>query len=114
MDDVPLSLFEMQKGYRRTIRDPPVCDPVRGGSGRIMLRVCRNIWIAATGKTGTIALKVRSPPRAAIRGSLKPSTCRLQPTAQAVESPGGISPPGAPRTVHDPLESHGSRCSAVA
>src|SRR5262249_46710120 len=30
------------------------------------------------------------------------------------ESPGGISPPGAPRTVHDPLESHGSRCSAVA
>src|SRR5215472_16288936 len=32
----------------------------------------------------------------------------------SVESPGGISPPGAPRTVHDPLESHGSRCSAVA
>src|SRR6202022_2321457 len=31
-----------------------------------------------------------------------------------VESPGGIPPPGAPRTVHDPLESHGSRCSAVA
>jgi len=31
-----------------------------------------------------------------------------------VESPGGISPPGAPRTVHDPLESHGSRCSAIA
>src|SRR6516225_11220441 len=31
-----------------------------------------------------------------------------------VESPGGISPPGAPRTVHDPLVSHGSRCSAVA
>src|SRR5215472_601248 len=31
-----------------------------------------------------------------------------------VESPGGISPPGAPRTVHDPLESHGSRCSTVA
>src|SRR6266700_1990628 len=29
------------------------------------------------------------------------------------ESPGGISPPGAPRTVHDPLESHGSRCSTV-
>src|SRR5215469_2541532 len=31
-----------------------------------------------------------------------------------VESPGGIAPPGAPRTVHDPLESHGSRCSVVA
>ena len=31
-----------------------------------------------------------------------------------VESPGGISPPGAPRTVHDLLKSHGSRCSAVA
>ena len=35
-------------------------------------------------------------------------------TPADVESPGGISPPGAPRTVHDPLESHGSRCSAVA
>ena len=31
-----------------------------------------------------------------------------------VESPGGLSPPGAPKTVHDRLESHGSRCSAVA
>ena len=31
-----------------------------------------------------------------------------------VESPGGIAPPGAPKTVRDPLESHGSRCSAVA
>src|ERR1035437_114115 len=30
-----------------------------------------------------------------------------------VESPGGISPPGAPRTVREPLDSHGSRCSAV-
>src|SRR5215467_11491914 len=38
---------------------------------------------------------------------------RLQISA-VVGSPGGISPPGAPRTVHDPLESHGSRCSAVA
>ena len=33
---------------------------------------------------------------------------------EIVESPGGVSPPGAPKTVHDPLESHGSRCSAVA
>ena len=31
----------------------------------------------------------------------------------AGESPGGISPPGAPRTVLEPLGSHGSRCSAV-
>src|SRR5262245_41746073 len=43
----------------------------------------------------------------------------LDPTEVApeefhVESPGGLSPPGAPKTVHDPLESHGSRCSAVA
>jgi hypothetical protein len=38
----------------------------------------------------------------------------LLESCQRVESPGGISPPGAPRTVHDPLESHGSRCSAVA
>src|SRR6516165_2314552 len=31
-----------------------------------------------------------------------------------VESPGGISPPGAPRSVREPLDSHGSRCSAVS
>ena len=31
-----------------------------------------------------------------------------------VEWPGGISPPGSPRTVREPLDSHGSRCSAVA
>ena len=31
-----------------------------------------------------------------------------------VESPEGLSPPGAPKTVHDRLQSHGSRCSAVA
>ena len=31
-----------------------------------------------------------------------------------VELPGGISPPGAPRSVREPLDSHGSRCSAVS
>ena len=31
-----------------------------------------------------------------------------------VVSPGGISPAGAPRSVREPLDSHGSRCSAVS
>src|SRR4249919_1490250 len=31
-----------------------------------------------------------------------------------VESPEGLSPSGAPRTVLEPLDSHGSRCSAIA
>ena len=44
----------------------------------------------------------------------KADSRRMVGTVEVVESPGGISPPGAPRTVHDPLESHGSRCSAVA
>src|SRR4051794_17179561 len=35
-------------------------------------------------------------------------------SSQFVESPGGISPPGAPRSVHEPLDSHGSRCSAAS
>src|SRR5215467_1162077 len=34
--------------------------------------------------------------------------------APLVESPGGVSPPGAPRTVREPLDSYGSRCSAVS
>src|SRR5215471_4818696 len=51
------------------------------------------------------------------RADARPSSreggvCRRD--GRIVESPGGISPPGAPRTVHDPLESHGSRCSTVA
>src|SRR6516164_468094 len=35
-------------------------------------------------------------------------------TALDVESPGGLSPPGAPRSVREPLDSYGSRCSAVS
>src|SRR6516164_1959259 len=31
-----------------------------------------------------------------------------------VESPRGLSPPGAPRSVLEPLDSYGSRCSAVS
>ena len=31
-----------------------------------------------------------------------------------VESPRGLSPPGAPRSVREPLDSYGSRCSAVS
>src|SRR5580693_5025277 len=34
--------------------------------------------------------------------------------SEKVESPGGISPPGASRSVREPLDSHGSRCSAVS
>src|SRR5215469_12530192 len=34
--------------------------------------------------------------------------------SQVVESPGGLSPPGAPRSVREPLDSYGSRCSAVS
>src|ERR1700738_377213 len=32
--------------------------------------------------------------------------------ADFVEPPGGLSPPGAPRSVREPLDSYGSRCSA--
>src|SRR5271157_1443799 len=40
--------------------------------------------------------------------------CRSTRRLWAVESPGGISPPGAPRSMHEPLDSHGSRCSAAS
>src|SRR5713101_3812774 len=35
-------------------------------------------------------------------------------TAALVEWPGGLSPPGSPRTVREPLDSYGSHCSAVS
>jgi hypothetical protein len=42
-------------------------------------------------------------------------TTREHATIRAVvESRGGISPPRAPKTVREPLDSHGSRCSAVS
>jgi hypothetical protein len=34
--------------------------------------------------------------------------------AALVEWPGGLSPPDSPRTVREPLDSYGSRCSAVS
>jgi hypothetical protein len=69
----------------------------------ILLRNCRyNLWAAVSCVAG-----IRP------ESGVKP-TCRDSSTDAVDESPGGISPPGAPRTVHDPLESHGSRCSAVA
>ena len=40
-------------------------------------------------------------------------TCCITATDERDESPGGISPPGAPKTVREPLDSHGSRCSTV-
>ena len=43
----------------------------------------------------------------------KPSRRSSIGAAVEGESPGGISPPGAPKTVREPLGSHGFRCSTV-
>src|SRR5262249_33915208 len=52
------------------------------------------------------------------RRSLKRAHSRRSASAAGtglyVESPGGLSPPGAPRSVREPLDSYGSRCSAVS
>ena len=44
--------------------------------------------------------------------------CKVSGCAQRylthVEWPGGLSPPGSPRTVREPLDSYGSHCSAVS
>jgi hypothetical protein len=56
---------------------------------------------------------------AALPGSAEHFGCGgLEPLVRVAddeldESPGGISPPGAPKTVREPLDSHGSRCSTV-
>ena len=39
---------------------------------------------------------------------------RLARKTFMVEWPGGLSPPGSPRTVREPLDSYGSCCSAVS
>src|SRR5215470_5848379 len=47
------------------------------------------------------------------RGSARTAANLKEAGASAiVESPGGVSPPGAPRSVREPLDSYGSRCSA--
>src|ERR1700741_2049414 len=52
-------------------------------------------------------MSARCPPSTRSRPN-----CCITASDVTVESPGGISPPGAPRTVREPLDSHGSRCSA--
>src|SRR4029077_1482080 len=43
---------------------------------------------------------------------VKLTVSRRYRTAAVVESPEGLAPPGAPRSVPEPLDSYGSRCSA--
>src|ERR1700722_2801630 len=61
---------------------------------------------------------VRSGPRriqANVQLAPIPNLRSLAPgTAGFVQSPGGLSPPGSPRSVGEPLDSYGSRCSAVS
>jgi hypothetical protein len=95
-------------------KSPPPPPPVvaRGLIGPAACRrddnfVTPSINALARRPTGVLA------PPASLAAADK-TTARPESKAEFVESPRGISPPGAPRTVHDPLESHGSRCSAVA
>src|SRR6266478_840091 len=48
------------------------------------------------------------------RARANPPTFECESEPEPVEWPGGLSPPGSPRTVREPLDSYGSRCSAVA
>ena len=65
-------------------------------------------------------VRIESIPAARFRSRERPlsaPSCRygyVRRAAQVVESPGGVSPPGAPRSVREPLDSYGSRCSAVS
>src|SRR5262249_58733309 len=56
------------------------------------------------------------PPRGVGLSALAGSgpKCSWRSTSVDGESRGGIAPPRAPRTVREPLDSYGSRCSAVA
>ena len=56
---------------------------------------------------------VRGPATSRQLSGVKETCRRWGWTAEFGESRGGISPPRAPRTVREPLDSHGSRCSAV-
>ncbi len=70
-----------------------------------------NLWSVLSpslAKTGSPVARNRSPLYPQQRTFRGPRW-----TSGFVESPGGISPPGAPRTVRESLDSHGSRCSAV-
>ena len=136
MDDVPLSLLESQKGYRRTIKDRHLdqasqrrhkgglfdCHrlrPARGGSGRIMLRICRNIWIRGGrmrhhGAEGPLTICGRPPlrkgKRMAWRGAWSDAVIcpafdaagRQPPACMGVRGPGPDHPKRARGTVESP------------
>ena len=63
---------------------------------------------------GDLGLFVLRHPARIFRDWGKVDSVQLMATTGYVESPGGVSPPGAPRSVREPLDSYGSRCSAVS
>ena len=76
--------------------------------------LCRRIFASVHESAFVPCLPSRAP---VVYGSYQGISCRqrrLSTAAEDVESPGGVSPPGAPRTVREPLDSYGSRCSAVS
>src|SRR5260370_27710757 len=56
----------------------------------------------------------RKRPTCAATNDRKGRTSAAEETTVNVESPGGLSPQGAPRSVREPLDSYGSQCSAAS
>src|ERR1700738_5203801 len=73
----------------------------------------RSLSTEASGGYGWFPVLHRSPSGRRGCADCRPS-CPRSGTGRFVESPGGVSPPGAPRSVREPLDSYGSRCSAVS
>jgi hypothetical protein len=70
---------------------------------------------SGTPVTDNLNIQTAGPCGTGISGIAPNRTCCGHPKTDAnVEWPGGLSPPGSPRTVREPLDSYGSRCSAVA
>jgi hypothetical protein len=76
-----------------------------------------NAEMVTTGQLSWSAPDKRSSahrPRKDQKQTLSSHSLSATATARNIKSPEGLSPPGAPRSVREPVDSYGSRCSAVS
>jgi len=83
---------------------------------RLMLLTALAVWIASNFLfVAWMRWRAGAPgPRNLREGDRINYEIEPHPSERGGESRGGFSPPRAPRTVREPLDSHGSRCSTVA
>ena len=99
---------ESWRGQRKVVHRRACGSPVASVAGRVRFGTVGTTAVAPFSATFR-ALRPRVAVRLPMRGAALPATIELiAHSSSRAESPRGISPRGAHRTVLEPLDSHGS------